>query len=102
MTGGNPVDLTKPNECLDGDDGLVSFLGCDGNPGQTLLSLDPSSCSCADENGNDFEIVYDLSQISFGCSEYFESGPCEGNCRDCNPNNCSLAGATLVVVQGEP
>lgn len=101
VIGGNPVDFTRPNECVDAGDGLVNFIGCAGNPGQTLLYLDPVLCSCQDEL-NDFEVVYDLSQLEFGCSEFFEEGPCQYQCRDCIPINCSLEGATIVLTQGEP
>lgn len=104
VTGGNPVDLGRPNECLDVAEGnYVNFFGCPGGAGETLLYLDPISCTCEDEADGEFEVVYDLSEIAIGCGTFFPGGHiCEGFCQDCMPTGCDLTDAVLVVVKGEP
>lgn len=103
VIGGEEVDILG-NECLldlEGDD-YVSFFGCDGEGAQALLQLSPIACECDPDEPLNFVVVYDLSELSFDCSELFPLGhPCEGLPVECCPNACSLAGATLTLTLGE-
>jgi hypothetical protein len=100
ITGGDPVVLAN-NECLESiNPNEPSFIGCPGS-GAVFFQLDPVECYCEDDEPlQDFEVIYDLSVIEFGCSENVPS-PCVDKPSCCMPFNCTLEGATLTVVLGE-
>lgn len=100
ITGGDPVVLAN-NECLDSiNPEDPNFAGCDGTGG-VFLQLDPVECYCEDDEPlQEFEVVYDLSVIVFGCVGEADP-PCVDKPSCCMPFNCTLAGATITVVVGE-
>jgi hypothetical protein len=105
-TGGDPVDTR--GQCFEGEElnGNPIFPGCNGgsqNSVDNATQLAPSFCQCEDQEADppiDFELVFDLSVLGFGCPlGDFEGGPCDGITQCCEPVDCTFAGATMTVTK---
>ena len=104
--GGDPVDTDS--QCFEGE-GInqnPNFPGCNITEEFTsdiARELQPAFCQCEDNEVDPpvpFEVVFNLSELSFGCPEGdFLTGPCEGFSRCCTPTNCSLVDATVTLTR---